>query len=147
MAGSEYPQIYINQGVNVDKMNVIMKVRLTFYQLWSIFCCLPNTYSTGRCKYEWRFTDSTGKCVYILYDWNNNNRLIDTQEWYIGANECGKKCIDNFLRVLCDAIECYDTYYKCIEDNIFYSEIPDVNENLKRIRSELYQYRSVLKTM
>ncbi len=132
------PKIYVHETdiSNNETTCMIMKVRLNFYQIWCIFNCMPIINDNPKCKskYKWVFSDKTGKCVYTIYDWNNNNRLVDTYDWYIGANKCGKSSIDVFLQVLCDAIECYNTYYRCIEQDIFSSEYAVVDENLKRIQ-------------
>jgi hypothetical protein len=143
-----YPDIYVNErDISSGQANyMIMKIRLNFYQIWSIFNSIPliNSSKNAKSKYKWVFSDETGKCVYTIYDWNNSNRLLNTREWYIGANKLGKASIDNFLQVLCYAIECYNTYYRCIEENIFSSKYPVVDENLKRLKMELDDHKHVL---
>jgi hypothetical protein len=105
---------------------------------------LINSSRNCKTKYKWVFSDETGKCIYTIYDLNNPNRLLNTREWYIGANKLGKDSIDKFLQVLCYAIECYNTYYRCIEEDIFSSKYPIVDENLKRLKMELDDHKHVL---
>jgi hypothetical protein len=68
---------------------------------------------------------------------NNENKLLDTNEWYIGTNHNDKEHVQIFLYTLLDAIECYNNYYYVIENGIYKSENDIVNCNLQYIIDDL----------
>ena len=54
--------------------------------------------------------------------------MLNTKTWYIGGSVNDKTIVNEFLMVLCDAIECYNKYYKVpIETKTFQSEVPQFN--------------------
>lgn len=137
----------INNDLELDENYFITSVNLNFYQIWSIFNTLPRIYQTGKCKYEWRFQKMENEPVFCVYDWNNNRPLLQTKSWYIGSNTNDETKISEFLKILCDAIECYNLYYKCIEKHIFTSDDPIVDKRLKEIKSSIVKNRKVLKEL
>jgi len=144
---NDKPIIYIDNSIDTNHQYFITKIKMNFYQLFTLFRELPIVYQSGKCKYEWKFTDITGTHTYSIHDWNNKNILINTTEWHIGANSLGKQSINDFLKVLCDAMQCYHTYYKCIENNIFSSNIPIVDFNLKQLRKDIISHKETLKNL
>lgn len=144
---NDHPIIYIDNSIDTNHQCFITKIKINFYQLFTLFRELPTVYESGKCKYEWKFTDITGTHTYSIYDWNNKNKLINTTEWYIGANSLGKQSINNFLKVLCDAMKYYHTYYKCIEKNIFNSNIPNIDFDLKQLHQDIVLHKETLKIL
>lgn len=123
----------------------VAKVQLNFYQIWSMFGELPCIYESGKCKYEWKFCHIASGTVFSLYDWNNPNNLLTTKTWYIGSSVNDKTLTAEFLSVLCDAIECYNTYYKIpIQNKTFKSEIPEVQQALHVIKQNICTFKSTL---
>lgn len=138
----------LDSTVDSNHSYFIAKVSLNFYQLWSMFGELPCVYKSGKCKYEWKFRQIDGDVVFSIYDWNNPNKLLNTKKWYVGCSRNDKVLVSEFLKVLCDAIECYNKYYKLpIQDRSFSSEIPRVNEILKDIKKYLVLNREMLKKL
>ena len=81
----------------------------------------------------------------MLFDKNN---LLNTKTWYIGGSVNDKTVVNEFLQVLCDAIECYNKYYKIpIETKTFKSDIPEVQDALRNIQRTIYENKQVLKSL
>ena len=138
-------KFFLDNNVDTNHSYFIAKVNLNFYQLWSIFKELPCVYQAGKCKYEWKFCHVDSDAVFSVYDWNNNNNLLNTKKWYVGCNRNDKVLVSEFLKVLCDAIECYNKYYKtAIETKTFSSKIPIVNDALQDIKTHLIINRDIL---
>ncbi len=136
---------YIDNDLDTNHQYFVAKVHLNFYQIWSMFMILPCVYNSGKCKYEWKLKHTKSDVVISIYDWNNKNRLLDTKVWYIGCSVNDKKVIGEFLGVLCQAIECYNFYYKkSIETKTFKSEIEKVNEALQDIKNSLIENKQKL---
>lgn len=135
----------IDNMLDTNHQYFVAKVHLNFYQIWSMFMEMPCLYNNGKCKYEWKFKHTKSDVVMSIYDWNNKNRLLDTKIWYIGCSVNDKKVISEFLGVLCEAIECYNLYYKIpIETKTFTSEFEKVNESLQDIRNSLIEHKEIL---
>ena len=129
--------------VSQDKKFFITKIRLNFYQLWSMFRQIPFIHTNGKCKYEWIIRQENSNRIFSIYDWNNKNKLIDTTQWYIRSNT--PDCTD-FLKTLSDAIECYNLYYKHqIENNIFDNDTLD--PVVYEIKHNFIKHLSLLQTL
>jgi hypothetical protein len=139
---------YIDNSLEISENYFITSVNLNFYQIWSIFNEIPIIHKNGKCKYEWRFQQKPGEPIFCIYDWNNPKTLLQTKKWYIGSNVKDDEKISNFLKNLCDAVECYNIYYKCIENHIFTnSSDPIVNKRLQQIKLSIIKYRELLKSL
>jgi hypothetical protein len=138
-------KFYIDNDLDTNHQCFVAKIHLNFYQIWSMFMQLPCVYKSGKCKYEWKLKHTTSDVVMSIYDWNNKNRLLDTKVWYIGCSINDKKVIGEFLGVLCEAIECYNFYYKNpIETKTFKSDIEKVNDALFDIKKSLIENKHIL---
>lgn len=126
----------------------ITEVCLNFYELWTIFRELPNVNSDKKIKYSWTFTDKNEKYIIVLCDWMNDKKLLQTKKWRILSNTKDDIVISKFLKTLCDALECYNKYYKqSIESRDFKSDNEEVNRCLQDIKVSLIQNREVLKSL
>lgn len=138
----------LDNSLNNDCCYFVVKVQLSFYQLWSMFSELPCVYQSKKCKYEWKFLHVNTGAVFSIYDWNNKENLLNTKTWYIGASVNDKALINEFLMVLCDAIECYNKFYKTpIETKTFSSDIKEVQNALDSIRKSIVEKRDLLKSL
>jgi hypothetical protein len=141
-------RFYLDNNLDSDHSYFVAKVQLNFYQIWSMFRELPRINKSGKCKYEWKFCHIKTGAVFSLYDWNNKNCLLSTKNWYIGCNINDKALVSEFLSVLCEAIECYNTYYKtAIETKTFTSDIPEVQDALREIQMTIYNNKELLKSL
>lgn len=137
----------LDQDLNTTNTKFITSIKINFLQLWSIFnTTLPYVYKNDKCKYEWKIAGRDGT-IFSIYDWNNNKKLLQTTEWHISSNVVDPIYINEFMENLCDALECYNTYYKCMEKNIFEDENPIVDSSLKIIKYELLKNKEILKTL
>ena len=116
-------KFYVDNSLEIDNNYFITSVNLNFYQMWCMFNTMPVIYKSGKCKYEWKFKKENTDVVFCIYDWNNKNSLLRTKKWYIGSNTEDKVQIAEFLKILCDAVECYNKYYKCVEENVFTNNV------------------------
>ena len=109
-------------------------VSLNFYQLWAILGRDPVLHS-GKCKYEWRIQSSEG-VIFSIYDWNNSLPLLQTTQWHIGSTGTS---VENkrFLKHLGKAMNCYNKYYKCMEEGIFESKKKNANECMQVLQNEI----------
>lgn len=138
----------LDNTLNNDCCYFVAKVQLSFYQLWSMFSELPCVYESKKCKYEWKFLHVKTGAVFSIYDWNNKCSLLNTKTWYIGGSVNDKDIVGEFLMVLCDAIECYNKYYKLpIESKTFTSDIPEVQNALDSIKKTIVEKRDILKSL
>lgn len=141
----------VNNQLNTEGTKYVMTVSLNFYQLWSLFGMLPtlrpragskrktNKKMAGT-KYEWKlqcFKNGCTSSVWSIYDWNNKNKLLQTNEWHIATNATDTTEIKAFLEHFMNAIMCYNKYYKCIENNVYTSNIPEVQMCLQMLQYEL----------
>jgi hypothetical protein len=138
---------YIDNNLDIKENYFITSVNLNFYQIWSIFNEIPIIYKNGKCKYEWRFQQNQGEPIFCIYDWNNPNSLLQTKKWYIGSNTNNEEKNSEFLKNLCDAIECYNLYYKSIENHIFTSKDPVVHKRLQQIKYSIVKHKELLKSL
>lgn len=134
------------------KFNFVTDVKLDFYQLWSMFNIVPIVNKNGKTKYEWRFTTTEqSDVIFILCNVPNkesNLNFINTKYWRILCNKKDDVIIGYFLKTLCDALECYNTYYKeSIESHTFISEDPLINSCLQKIKNSIIKNRDILKTI
>ena len=138
----------INNNLDITENYFITSINLNFYQIWSIFNTLPLIHTHGKCKYEWRFQKSKDEPIFCIYDWNNTKSLLQTKKWYIGCNVNNDDKIAEFLKTLCDAIECYNLYYKCLEKHIFINKkCPIVHKRLQEIKLSIINNRDLLKKL
>lgn len=138
----------IDNTLEINENYFITSVNLNFYQIWAIFNTLPLIHTSGKCKYEWRFQKSKNEPIFCIYDWNNSKSLLQTKKWYIGSNTNDHDKISEFLKLLCDAIECYNLYYKCIEKHIFINDKDTlIHKRLQEIKSSIIHNRELLKTL
>lgn len=141
----------INNDLNITENYFITTINLNFYQIWTIFNTLPLIHDKGtntKCKYEWRFQKSNDEPIFCIYDWNNPKSLLQTKKWYIGCNTNNDDKIAEFLKILGDAIECYNVYYKCIEKHVFINKnCSIVNKRLQEIKLSIINNRELLKTL
>jgi hypothetical protein len=138
----------LDNSLQNDCCYFVAKVQLSFYQLWCMFAELPVIYKSQKCKYEWKFNHIETGAVFSIYDWRNKNSLLNTKTWYIGGSVNDKTIVNEFLQVLCDAIECYNKYYKVpIETKTFRSDIPEVQNALDSIKSSILDNRDILKSL
>lgn len=143
---NQFNQFVIDNNVSYIKneMKCIKKIDMHFYQLWSLLGELP-ILRHGKSKYEWRFIRrDLPNVIFTIYDWNNKNNFLNTKTWYLGSTTKSKLHNKEFVNTFLDGIECYNMYYKGIEIRDFTSDIPIVQENLQRIRSELIQKRNLI---
>lgn len=138
---------YIDNSLEISENYFITSVNLNFYQIWSIFNEIPIIHKNGKCKYEWRFQQNPREPIFCIYDWNNPKTLLQTKKWYIGSNVKDDEKISNFLKNLCDAVECYNIYYKSIENHIFTNRDPIINKRLQQIKLSIIKYRELLKSL
>ena len=138
----------INQEVQVGSLYYITEVKLNFYQIWALFNTLPVVNLSGKCKYEWRFTNKENDDVFVICDWKNDKSLLQVKKWSILSTTLDDVKIGKFLKNLCDALECYNRYYKQgIESHTFISENPMVNSCLQDIKRSLFDNKEILKTL
>jgi hypothetical protein len=138
----------LDNNLKNDCSYFVAKVQLNFYQLWSMFLELPCVYESKTCKYEWKFLHVRTGAVFSIYDWKNKNKLLNTKTWYIGGSVNDKEIVNEFFMVLCDAIECYNKYYKVpIETKTFRSDNVEVQKGLDSIKRTIVDKREILKNL
>jgi len=138
---------YVDNTLDISENYFITSVNLNFYQIWSLFNELPIIHKNGKCKYEWRFQQKPGYPIFCIYDWKNPKSLLQTKKWYIGSNTQDEEKNSEFLKNLCDAIECYNIHYKCIENHVFTNDDPIVHKRLQQIKYSIVKYRELLKSL
>jgi len=148
---------------------MITKIDMNFYQLWCLLGELPILHQSGtfnedvvrrqgtfnedvvrrqgKSKYEWRFIrKDIPNVIFTIYDYNNKNNFLNTKVWYLGSTTKCKVYNKEFVNTFINGIKCYNTYYRQgIETHNFTSDNLIVNQNLQRIRSELIEYRDLIK--
>lgn len=138
-------EFYLDNSVNSECCYFLAKVQLSFYQLWCMFSELPCVYQSKKSKYEWKFIHKKTGVVFSIYDWKNKQNLLNTKTWYIGASVNNSKITAKFLKVLCDAIECYNKYYKVpVENKTFKSECCEVQKVLDYIKTTIVENKTTL---
>lgn len=150
---------YIDNELNASgpKKFFITKIKLHFSQLWCMFGQIPIIHTRGKCKYEWVIKQENSDRIFSIYDWNNKSDLMHTTQWYIRSNSPDDP--SDFLKILSDAIECYNIYYKHhIENNNFMNNDADedvmsedddyiVSEVLKQIKNNFIYHKSILQRL
>lgn len=139
------PIFTVDNTIDTSKKYYVTSIQLNFYQLLSIFSKIPCVYYSGKCKYEWKISSDFG--TFSIYDWNNKNSLLETTNWNIGTDVQDTIHIAEFMQNLCDALECYNQYYKCIEYGIFESDDVSIDNNLKMIKKEFEKNEKLLKKL
>lgn len=150
LESEEHQYFILDNNIHRDNLRLyfITEVCLNFYELWTIFRELPNVNNDKKIKYSWTFTDKNDKCVIVLCDWMNDKKLLQTGKWRILSNTKDDTIISKFLKTLCDALECYNRYYKSkIESRDFNSENQEVNRCLQEIKVSLINNREILKSL
>lgn len=137
---------------NIQRYNLelyfITEVCLNFYELWTIFRELPNINSDNKIKYSWTFTDKNESFIIVLCDWMNDKKLLHTRKWRILSNTKDDIVISKFLKTLCDALDCYNKYYKSkIESRDFKSDNSEINRCLQEIKASLINNKEILKDL
>lgn len=150
LVGSEEPFFILDNDIKMDNLQLyfITEVSLNFYELWAIFREFPNVNNDKKIKYSWTFTSKDNSCILVLCDWMNDKKLLQTRKWRILSNKKNDIIISKFLKTLCDALECYNKYYKkSIESRDFKSDNNEVNRCLQDIKISLINNKEVLKKM
>ncbi|NBP00071.1 MAG: hypothetical protein EBU90_08055 [Proteobacteria bacterium] len=149
----EKSEYVLDQSLVVRDAVHVTKIRLNFYQLWSMFGTLPVVYEKGKSGYlsegtrfyEYKIQGPTA--LFTVYAWNMKGTFLQENQWYIGSTAQDSNDTKAFLEYLYEALECYSLYYKGIERHIFESEHPEVDCHLKLIKRELIEHRELLKTL
>lgn len=137
----------LDNSLDSNGSRFVAKVQLSFYQIWSMFMEMP-VVKSGKCKYEWKFSHVKTGAVFSIYDWNNKNSLVQTKTWYIGTTSDDNQVVSEFLSVLCQAIECYNKYYKTpIEKRTFTSDDPRIQDALDQFRRSITEHKNILVTL
>ena len=150
LIGEEEPFFMLDNNIKRDDLELyfITDVRLNFYELWAIFREIPNVNDDKKIKYSWTFTDKNNGIIFVLCDWNNEKKLLQTRNWRILSNTLNDKIVSKFLNTLCSALECYNKYYKSnIESRDFSSDNQEVNRCLQDIKMSLIVNREILKSL
>ena len=144
------PYFILNNNINVTniKFNFVTDVSLDFYQVWSMFNKIPIVHENGKIKYEWRFVSRDNQYIFVLCDWNNTNNFINTKKWRVLSNTKDSDINNKFLGVLCEALQCYNEYYKeSIESHRFTSDDTLVNYCLQKIKKSLIKHKDILRNL
>jgi hypothetical protein len=144
------PYFMLDNDIKRDNLELyfITDVCLNFYELWTIFREIPNINNDKKIKYSWNFISKDEKYIFVLCDWNNDKKLLQTRNWRILSNIVDEVIVSRFLKTLCDALECYIKYYKSsIESRDFNSDNKEVNRCLQEIKRSLIENREILKTL
>lgn len=142
------PDFVLDNSIQADDLYFVTRVQLNFYQIWSIFNTLPIVTTSGKCKYEWRFVSKNKKHIFTICDWNNDKSFLKTKTWHILSNTLDDDIVGLFIKTLCDALECYNKFYKIsIEARDFTSENSVVHTCLQNIKISLIQNKDVLKNI
>lgn len=144
----------LNNGVKTEgiKFYRVTDVTLNFYQVWSMFNGVPIVNKTGKVKYEWRFTTKeSSDVVFVLCNVpfkEKDLNFMNTKYWRILCNKQEDEIINEFLATLCEALECYNLYYKeSIESHKFSSEDPIINGCLEHIKFSIIKNKDLLKSL
>ena len=143
------PFFMLDNDIKRDNLELyfITDVCLNFYELWAIFREIPNI-NNDKIKYSWTFTDKENEFVFVLCDWKNENKLLQTRNWRILSNTLNDTIVSKFLKTLCSALECYNKYYKRkIESRDFNSDNQEINRCLQDIKRSLIKNREILKNL
>lgn len=146
----EDPYFILDNSIQRDnlRLHFITEVCLNFYELWSIFRELPNVNNDNKIKYSWTFISRDTNYVIVLCDWMNDKKLLQTRKWRILSNTNDDTTISKFLETLCDALECYNKYYKSkIESRDFNSDNHEINRCLQEIKVSLINNKEILKSL
>lgn len=149
LIGEEEPLFMLDNDIKRDNLELyfITDVCLNFYELWAILREIPNI-NNDKIKYSWTFTDKENGFVFVLCDWKNENKLLHTRHWRILSNTLNDTIVSKFLKTLCNALECYNKYYKrSIESRDFSSDNQEVNRCLQDIKLSLIVNREILKSL
>jgi hypothetical protein len=132
-----------------NEMKMITKIDMNFYQIWSLLGELPILRRQGKSKYEWRFIrKDIPNVIFTIYDYNNKNNFLNTKVWYLASTTHCKQHNKEFIDTFLDGIKCYNTYYhQGIETRNFTSENTIIHKNLQKIKSELIEYRDLIKAI
>ncbi len=144
------PFFILNNDIKRDNLELyfITDVCLNFYELWTIFREIPTINKDDKIKYSWTFTDKDEKYVFVLCDWKNDKKLLQTRKWRILSNTLNDTIVSKFLKTLCDALECYNKYYKySVESHDFRSDNKEVNRCLQDIKVSLVKNKEILKSL
>ena len=150
LISEEEPFFMLDNDIKKDNFELyfITEVQLNFYELWAIFREIPNINSDEKIKYSWTFTNKDNEFVFVLCDWKNEKKLLQTRNWRILSNTLNDKIVSKFLKTLCDALECYNKYYKGnIESRDFNSDNKEVNRCLQDIKRSLIKNKEILKSL
>lgn len=146
----EGPFFLLDNDIKRDNLELyfITDVCLNFYEIWTIFREIPNINNDKKIRYSWNFISKDKRYIFVLCDWNNENKLLHTKNWRILSNTSDEIIISKFLKTLCNALECYNKYYKKnIETRNFKSDNTEVNRCLQEIKRSLIENREILKSL
>lgn len=144
---NDQPRFLLNNGIKTGhlKFHFVTDVMLDFFQVWSMFNKIP---MVNKKKYEWRFTTTKNSDVVFILCAKDKVNFINTKNWRILTNVKDNEIIDHFLATLCEALECYNTYYKeSIETRVFTSADPLINTCLQQIKSSIIKNSDILKNL
>lgn len=150
LTSEKEPFFMLDNDIKRDNLELyfIMDICLNFYELWCIFREIPNINNDDKIRYSWTFTDKDEKYVFVLCDWKNDKKLLQTRNWRILSNTLNDIIVSKFLKSLCNALECYNKYYKhSVESHDFTSDNKEVNKCLHDIKISLITNREVLKSL
>ena len=146
----EGPFFLLDNDIKRDNLELyfITDVCLNFYEIWTIFREIPIINNDKKIRYSWNFISKDKRYIFVLCDWNNENKLLQTKKWRILCNTTDEIIVSKFLKTLCNALECYNKYYKkSIESRDFSSDNKEVNRCLQEIKGSLIENREILKSL
>ena len=142
------PEFVLDNNLNIDDLFFMIKIKVNFYQLWTIFRELPKTYRSKNCKYAWYFLHKPTGIIISIFDWKNEERFLNTKSWHIGASVNDKNVIREFVKTLFEAVRVYEKWYRIpIEQKTFKSDNPKVQMILQDIKVSIVKNKEILNSL
>jgi hypothetical protein len=116
-------------------------VEMTFLQVWCLFG-MPEGIMKKR-YYEYRIDGPRSN--FIIY--SVGERFLKITRWHIVSETLCERTNKAFLDHLQRGLDCYESYYRCIENGVYESEDTQVDKAIKDIMSTLEENMSKLKRM
>ena len=140
ISGDKY---YIDRTLDSKNTKVIIELELNFFELWFIIRDIP-IYKVDEKIFEWKLSD--GKNKYIIRQYKRNRRLLHIKTWSI-YTDAGEKDSREFLDTILLYLECYNLYFRGIENNKFKSNDYYINKEYEKMKQDLMIWWCIIKEL
>ena len=131
----------LDDDLEMRKEIKVAEIEMTFFEVWCLFG-MPKRDRNGL-YYEYNI--SGPYCNFVLRSFDK--KFLGVKNWNVVSDCVNSEAKSEFIKHLQRGLDCYNKYYKSIENNVYKSEHSSVRKVMREIHKSLVANRDVLRTL